>query len=481
MRNYNAMIRQLCLLRVFTSIIMLPVLAACESHDVAVKSASSLNDSSTVTVSQSNFTDDELHQMQILSPAVLPAPPADLNNRSADDPAAARLGQKLFYDVRFSGKLWEGDNDGSPETLGKKGQSQRVSCAGCHLPHSGFSDSRSPGKQISLGASWGVRRAPSLLDVGQARLLMWDGSRDSLQSQAFGPLESPVEMNSSRLFMAHQAYDLYKNEYEAIFGPMPNLQDFSRFPALTADQTGCQSTTVDAKPTCVGTLHGMPGDHAEYDGMFLANQDSVTQVVMNLGKSIGAFERKLNCGPGRFDRFARGEQAALTESEVRGLKTFLGKGKCITCHSGPYFSDQEFHNVGLMATTVATVFLDANDRGAALGIATSLQDPLNVKGRYSDGDDGRLPHSVLPAMEGAFRTPTLRCSSQRPSFMHTGQMSTLAEVVSFFSQGGNPYGYPGKNELLPLGLSSSEQADLVNFLKTLDGSGASESLLTASQ
>src|SRR4029077_1731396 len=142
-----------------------------------------------------------------------------------DDDAAATFGQKLFYDPSFAGPLLDTDNDGSPQALGVPAQTGRVACAGCHLPDGGFSDTRSFQRQISLGAGWGRRRAPSLLDVGQARLVMWDGRHDTLYGQIFGPLESVVEMNSSRLFFAEQIFRKYRTEYEAIFGALPAFDD----------------------------------------------------------------------------------------------------------------------------------------------------------------------------------------------------------------------------------------------------------------
>lgn len=133
------------------------------------------------------LTPDQRAALQALSPAQLPSPPNDPTNRFADNPAAAALGQRLFFDPSFSGQLLDTDNDGSPETLGvataTTGQTGRVACAGCHIPASGFSDTRSFQRQISLGAGWGRRRAPSLLDIGQATLIMWDGRKDSLFSQ----------------------------------------------------------------------------------------------------------------------------------------------------------------------------------------------------------------------------------------------------------------------------------------------------------
>ena len=414
--------------------------------------------------------------LSALAPSELPAPATDVTNAFADDSAAAALGQALFFDVRFSGALLDGDNDGSVNALGNKGDTGKVACAGCHLPEAGFSDARTIRKQISLGSGWGLRRAPSLLDVGQSKLLMWDGRRDSLFSQAFGPLESAVEMNSSRLYAAAQVFRNYRSQYEAIFGALPPLDDAQRFPALSALDTGCSK--LDASSACEGQLRGAPGDGAEYDALSAADQAAVTRVWVNVGKALGAYERRLSCGPGRFDAFVQGDEQALSRAEQRGAALFVGKARCSDCHSGPYLSDEQFHNVGLQPQLVATVFIDANDPGASQGLLTALQDPLSAAGSYSDGDDGRLPQQLPDGLLGAFRTPRLRCVAGRPSFMHTGQLLTLAEVVDFFATGGNHFGFPGKSELSPLELSARERADLVAFLGTLNGPGPREELLS---
>ncbi len=425
------------------------------------------------------FTPAEWSALQALSPSTLPSAPADVTNAYADSAAAAALGQKIFFDPGFSGPLLDTDNDGSSESLGMAGQTGRVACAGCHLPSGDFSDTRSFQRQISLGAGWGRRRAPSLLDVGQARLLMWDGRRDALYNQPFGPLESVVEMNSSRLYMSEQLFARYRAEYEAVFGPMPPLGDTTQFPTLAATLTGCQpGNPTDPQPTCDGTFHGAPGDHAEYDGMTPANQTAVTRVVVNAGKALGAFERELTCGAGPFDAWMHGGTAPSRAAQ-RGAAVFVGRGRCVTCHAGPFMSDQEFHNVGLEPEVVQQAFLDSNDQGAATGLAAAIADPLNSSGAFSDGADGRLPTSVAASMTGAFRTPTLRCVATRPTFMHTGQIGSLADVVAFFDAGGNSTGYPGASEVAPLGLSPLDQSDLVAFLGILTGPGPDTALRSA--
>ncbi len=412
-----------------------------------------------------------------LSPATLPTPPADVSNKFAEQSAAAHLGQELFFDTSFAGPLVDPDNDGSPSTLGKVGQTGRVACAGCHLPASGYVDTRSLGKAISLGAGWGVRKAPSLLDVAQDPLLTWDGRRDAFYNQVFAPLESPVEINSSRLYVAETLARSFRAEYEAIFGPMPAFDDPTQFPPLSAQLTGCQPKNGVPEPTCTGTFHGMPGDGAEFDGLSAQSQEDVNRAVVNFGKALGAYERLLACGPSRFDQWMHGDDGALSDSEQRGAALFVGKANCVSCHSGPYLSDQKFHNVGVAPEKVGFSPPDTGDKGAIAGIAAAIADPLNTRGIYSDGDDGRLPKAVSPDMAGSFETPKLRCVSQRPSFMHTAQLHTLIQVVQFFNQAGDGPGLLGTNELTPLGLSTDEEQDLVAFLAALDGPGPDASLL----
>jgi len=422
------------------------------------------------------FTAAERQVIASLAPHSLPPPPPDKSNRFADNPLAAEFGKKLFFDPRFSGRLLDGDNDGSPNALGKKGDTGKVSCAGCHIPASGFLDSRTLGHSISLGAGWGRRHAPSLYDVGQAKLLMWDGRRDALYNQIFEVIESPVEMNSSRLFVAQQLARFHRQEYERIFGSLPDFANPAEYPQITAELTGCQPK-VDPKAICDGSAHGTPGDHAEFDNLPEHKQEAATRAVVNMGKAVGAYLRKLSCGQGRFDAWAKGEKNAMSVSEVRGLKLFIGKADCVRCHSGPYFSDHGFHNIGLIPQTVAVAFRDIVDDGAYGGIQNAKSDPLNSLGKFSDGDDGRLPATIGVELKGAYKTPTLRCVNQRLTFMHTGQVRSLEEAIRFFDRGGSRVDMVGKNELKPLGLSAEEKSDLLNFLAALDGEGPAKSLL----
>ena len=137
--------------------------------------------------------------------------------------------------------------------------------------------------------------------------------------------------------------------------------------------------------------------------------------------------------------------------------------------------------MGLAPATVAVAIQDLDDRGAATGVAAALTDPLSTRGRRSaTATAGRCPPARAPRWKGAFRTPTLRCAASHPSFMHTGQITSLAQVVAFFDRGGDPAGaYPGTNELHALGLTDRERADLVAFMGALAGPGPDAALLVA--
>jgi len=405
------------------------------------------------------------------------SPPLDPSDRVADDAAAAAFGQRLFFDPALSGRLLEGDNDGTNATLGNQGDSGRISCAGCHVPSADFVDTRSPHQQVSLAAQWTLRRTPTLLEVAFAPLYNWDGRRDAIWNQALGVMESEREFNSSRLFVAEQIFRLHRAEYERVFQTtMPPLDDASRFPQLTNDTTGC----IEQRGTSGSTFvcRGRPGDHADYDAMSAADQVLVTRVAVDATKAIEAYVRLLRCGPGRFDDWLAGDTGALDRAELRGAALFVGRAGCVPCHGGPRLTDDAFHNVGLSPAVVAVAIQDTDDRGAANGVTLALADPMSTAGAYSDGDRGRLP-AVTAALEGAFRTPTLRCVEGHPSFMHTGQLRSLDQVLAFFDRGGDPNGYPGTNELHALHLTDRERADLVAFLSTLTGPGPEAALLHA--
>lgn len=446
-------------------ILAAPALAACSGESDVPPVPT---DGSTAGTGSSGEGGGASAEQAALKQLVLPVgwvAPADVTNKYADDPRAAALGRRLFFDTRFSGPLLDSANDGTAGTLGNQGDTQKVACASCHSTSSrAFVDDRSSRGQLSLASGWTHRKAPSLLDLHETKFFFWDGRRGTAYSQVFGPIESPLEFNSSRLFVAQQMATLYKADYEAIFGPLPSLDEYA---PLAPSQAGCTAPPAGAADaTCA-----VPG----------ADDDDVTRVVVNFGKAVQAFTRQLTCGRSRFDRWVEGDSSALSADEQAGARLFVGKAACHRCHSGPYLSDHSFHNLGVGGDQVFfTPVNTKDDPGASVGFEALKKDPLNSLGKFSDGDDGRLgmiPADTAAAL-GAFKTPTLRCVSRRRAFMHNGRWRSLEDVIRFFSDGPSPSGYVGTAEISPLHLNDVEQAQLKAFLLALDGEGPDPTLLT---
>ncbi|MHC5211367.1 MAG: cytochrome-c peroxidase [Planctomycetota bacterium] len=378
---------------------------------------------------------DEL--LLALSFSPLPEVPSDPTNAWADDPAAARLGQALFYDPRLSG----------PGT---------VSCATCHDPAKGFGDQR----RLARGVRNHPRHSMTLWNVAFQRWFFWDGRKDSLWSQALAPLEDPREHAGSRLQFAHLlASDPdYARAYGEVFGPLPDLSDPARFPA-------------EGRPVPGEDGH----EHARaWAGMTAEDRALVDRVFVNMGKAIAAYERLLVARDAPFDRFVTGVRdgdpdglAALSPSAQRGFALFAGEARCVLCHDGPVFSDLEFHS-----NRVPTG--EGTDPGRALGILGLLEDPFNGASVHAD-DGGETARTKLSfpqvgwELPGSFRTPSLRNVEVTAPYMHEGQIATLEEVVAFYSslEGAAPPGKHDERILEPLHLDASQQSDLLAFLRAL--------------
>lgn len=379
-------------------------------------------------------------------------PPADPTNRYADDPDAASLGQKLYFDAGYS-------------------ENGAISCATCHIPDAGFQDNR---VNTSLGLEHTGRSAPSVINAaygsmteGETVWHFWDGRKDSQWSQVLGPPESPVEMGSSRTRVAYHIERTYRDEYEAIFGAMPTLFDDQRQPLAPQD--------------------AMPGAES-WDALSPELQADINTIYANFGKAIAAYERLIVSRNSRFDRFyeelAAGaeDSDALTAQEKLGLELFVGKAGCVACHGGPNFSDWSFHNI---AVGQEGEHLPEVDEGRAGGIDAVVEDLFNCAGPFSDHPNKDACAVVeLEAREGdlgAFKTPSLRSVSQTGPYMHTGMISTLDDVMDYYAQGGHPDGFVGEPDPLfvPFEMTERERAALVAFMKALDGEALDPSLLEA--
>jgi cytochrome c peroxidase len=352
------------------------------------------------------WTDAEIAMLRSLWIGSLPPLPPDPTNAVADDERAARFGQRLFFDLRLSGN-------------------GAVSCATCHQPARRFTD----GLPKAVGIGTARRNTRSIVGSAYSPWQYWDGRRDSLWSQALTPLETPVEQGGDRAsIVALVAADPdYRPRYEALFGPLPASDD----------------------------------------------AQGIDRAFANLGKAMEAYERLIRPGPSRFDAYVEAviagdtaaQHATFSDDEIRGLRLFIGEANCTQCHNGPLFTNNEFHNTGVIAFPG-----EVPDKGRVQGVREVLADPFNCAGEFSDDPTHDCPELDFArtgvTLIGAMRTPSLRNLGGTEPYMHEGQFATLADVLNNYNQA--PLAMIGHNEAKPLGLSSRQLRELEAFLETLD-------------
>lgn len=409
------------------------------------------------------LTAEERAEAAKLSP--LPAqPPPDPTNASADDPKAAALGQMLFFDKSYAGALAVGD-DGTNGGLGAAGSTGKVACASCHAPGSAtLDDRRTRPNNVSLGTDYGGRNALGIVNSAYYRWTNWGGRFDSQWSLPLAVAEAPKIMKSTRLEIAHMLYAKYRAEYDAIFPVAldpaldPHAADAARFPP--AGKPKASANDPDGA----------------WEAMTQADRDIVNTIFANYGKALAAYTRKVISRDAPFDRFVAGDEGAISIAAQRGLKLFLRH--CVSCHSGPTFSDDDFHALGVVQTGPR---VPAADLGRFADVPGLLASPFNSSGPFSDDTTtGRLAGlAQMAAQTGQFRTKSLRNVAGSGPFMHTGAYSTLDAVVAFYDAGGGevPSGATKDPELVPLGLSAADRADLVAFLETLTGAPVAAELV----
>lgn len=344
--------------------------------------------------------------------------------------ARIELGRLLFFDPILGGEM-------------------DVSCAACHHPDFAFAD----GRPRSVGAG-GVGLGPARVGMGSALsglpigpegrnsptvlnaafnadenglasalgLQFWDGRARGLEEQARGPIASRVEM----------AGDAYGSDVarDSVVARLRGVDEYVRlfreaFPSEAAAAPGAEVITMDT-----------------------------------YGRAVAAYERELVTRDSPFDRYARGEDGALTDEQKRGLELFFTDAGCVLCHGGTMFSDFRFHVLGVPQQGVGGAVLPGDDTGR----------------EEATGD---------PADRYAFRTPTLRNVELTAPYMHDGVLATLEDVVRFYDRGAQPR-HPGVGDgqldpLVrdPLGLTDDEIASLVAFLRSLTdpGTGVAAELL----
>ncbi len=403
------------------------------------------------------FTLNEWQAAMEVQPLSTPMPknPA---NRLADDEPAAKLGQMLFMDPEFSSAIKVDGPSGKKDEVGK------VACVSCHDPNRSFIDSRTTGA-YSHGVAMTTRNSPALVNLGWYEWINWAGRNDSLAAQGAAAPEAGTDVNTSRLFYAHVLYKKYKLEYEEVFGELP--------PALDPMHPEAARFPMAGKPKA-----SMEAPDGPWEKMTPEDRRAINDIMANVGKATEAYERRLVFRNSPFERFTKGEDVpAFGPAAQRGLKLFVGKAACNECHRGPIMSDNRFHNIGVSEVVRSDGTMDA---GRFEEYKRAFTSPWNSFRDYSDDKaHGMRKYAGLDMMAdppvsalGQFRTPTLHNIADTAPYFHNGSAKSLEEVVHFYNVGGGrPGSFRGTKDpkIAPLGLTAAEQADLVEFLRTLTG------------
>jgi cytochrome c peroxidase len=269
--------------------------------------------------------------------------------------------------------------------------SQRMACATCHDPAHGFTDPR----VFSTGSD-GMprpRRTPTVANLAYTRALFADGRAGSLEEQLLEPLLSESEMagNLESIKARLEANAEYRERFERAFPGEPI---------------------------------GLPV----------------------LARAIAAYERTLVANRTPYDRWAGGDEAALSAAARRGYRIFNGKGLCAECHPAPLFGSDDLDPIGTPDRNSAGRLVRGRDQGL-----------FRLTGRTEDF--------------GAFRATTLRTAAAGGPYMHNAAFRTLEDVVDFYDQGGAlglGFSVPHQDaDVRKLHLSAEERRDLVEFLRAL--------------
>jgi cytochrome c peroxidase len=252
--------------------------------------------------------------------------------------------------------------------------SGKIACATCHRPDHGWSDPR----PLPLGDDGRPmpRHAPTIINRAGSTWQLWSGRHTSLEAQALHEANRRDDL-VDRLI----ARPGYRRRFRAAFGAPPTRE--------------------------------------------------------RAAEAIAGFVRTVVSWDAPYDRFAAGDEGALSPGARRGFSLFSGKALCVNCHPPPTFTDEAFHN---------------------LGVGMDRPEP----------DPGRAEVHGNPSDTGAFKTPTLRDVALRGPYMHDGSLATLDDVVAFYDRGGTPNRWQS-TQVRPLGLAAGERADLVAFLRALTG------------
>ncbi len=434
-------------------------------------------------VRPATLTDDELRQVV----QSLRLPKSDVLNRRARSRGA--LGRALFFD----------------KNLSANGQ---VACASCHDPKHDFSD----GRELAVGIGPFPANTPTLINAGLGIWFQADGRADSLAAAALLPLEDPRISGVSRTFVARLLKESHAKAYEDAFGPWPEALRKAALPVealppqpppkIPLELSAYALSTLGSFPLLSDTLKAaqaarlapamelarralsqpqLPAEwYAAWQRLGPTEQRAVDEVFANAGKAFAAYLQNLVAAESPFDRFAarladgRPLHDALdtefAERELNGLKLFAGAAGCVGCHTGPGFSDQSFHNIGLPQRGEQVAF------GRAAGERWAEASPFRCAGEWLVPEDvGAWPVTCerpaakdldQVALVGAVKTPTLRNVTETAPYMHDGRMKTLGDVIDYYSDLPEVKPALGHRDvaLKRLDLTAEERAALLSFL-----------------
>ena len=276
-----------------------------------------------------------------------------------------------------------GSEDDTPEriALGKKLYFEKrlsindsQSCASCHILDNGAAGVDNLATSPGARGEKGTRNSPTVLNAGWQDSQFWDGRAEDLVEQAKGPILNPIEMG------------------------MPDEK------------------TVEQK------IAGISEYQDAFAKAFPGEKPAIT--YQNIAEAIAAFERTL-ITPSRFDDFMNGDVDALSETEQRGLKTFI-KVDCKSCHDGKLLGGETYEPLGKE---------HAYENQTDQGMYTLTKD-----------EDDRMFFKVAPLRNVALTAP----------YFHDGKIKMLDEAVRKM----------GKLQL-DEELSDQQVSDIVSFLKTL--------------
>jgi cytochrome c peroxidase len=208
-----------------------------------------------------------------------------------------------------------------------------------------------------------------------------------------------------------------------------------RAPSLEAQAaaawTGGNMGAKERQAGIIAAINAMPGYRAQFESVFGAGADAE-----NIPEALAAYMRTIISDDTPWDRWQKGDEDAVSEAAKRGWQVFQDKG-CTECHAGVLLTDQQFHNVG---------------------IGMDAEEP----------DVGRFEVTNDEQDMGAFKTPTLRDIAQSAPYFHDGSIATLEEAVQFMLDGGRDNPHLSRDKLKPQQATPQEQADLIEFLESLD-------------